>query len=82
MDHLEGAREACDGWVGFDRRVRMEFRGTQFSSDCDLLVMRELDDLLGLFDLASGVLNDSRRGKNTVLRNSLKSSARSGWPKS
>jgi hypothetical protein len=30
--------------------------------------MRELDDVLGLSNLASGALNDSRRGKNTVHR--------------
>jgi hypothetical protein len=59
MDHPEGAREAGDGRLGFDRRVRLEFRGTQLSSDGGLLVMRELDDVLGLSDLASGALNDN-----------------------
>ena len=68
MDHPEGAGETGDGRLGFDRRVRLEFRGTQLSSDGGLLVMRELDDVLGLSDLASGALNDTRRGKNTVHR--------------
>ena len=68
MDHPEGARETGDGRLGFDRRVRLEFRGTQLSSDGGLLVMRELDDVLGLSDLASGALNDGRRGKNTFHR--------------
>ena len=68
MDHPEGARETGDGRLGFDRRVRLEFRGTQLSSDGGLLVMRELDDVLGLSDLASGALNDSRHGKNTFHR--------------
>jgi len=68
MDHPEGAGETGDGRLGFDRRVRLEFRGTQLSSDGGLLVMRELDDVLGLSDLASGALNDNRRGKNTVHR--------------
>jgi len=68
MDHPEGAREMGDGRLGFDRRVRLEFRGTQLSSDGGLLVMRELDDVLGLSGLASGALNDNRRGKNTVHR--------------
>ncbi len=40
----------------------------QLSSDGGPLVMRELDDVLGLSDLASGALNDSRLGKNTVHR--------------
>jgi hypothetical protein len=68
MDHPQGARETGGGRLGFDRRVRLKFRGTQLSSDGGLLVMRELDDVLGLSDLASGALNDSRRGKNTVHR--------------
>ena len=33
-----------------------------------LLVMRELDDALGLSDLASAALRDNRTGKNTVHR--------------
>lgn len=68
MDHPEGAGKTDDARLGFDRRVRLEFRGTQLSSDGGLLVMRELDDALGLSDLASDVLRDSRRGKNTVHR--------------
>jgi hypothetical protein len=68
MDHPECARETADGRLGFDRRVRLEFRGAQLGSDCCLLVRRELDDVLGLSDLASGALNGSRRGKNTVRR--------------
>ena len=56
------------GGLLFDRRARLEFRGTQLSSDGGLLVRREMDDVLGLSDLASGPLNDSRRGKNTVHR--------------
>ncbi|WP_371061395.1 IS1380 family transposase [Rhodosalinus sp. 5P4] len=43
------------------------FRG-QASSDGGLLVMRELDDTLGLSDLASAALRDTRRGKNAVHR--------------
>ncbi|MDF3635689.1 IS1380-like element IS1247 family transposase, partial [Enterobacter cloacae] len=54
--------------VDFDPRVRLEFRGTQLSSDGGLLVMRELDDALGLSDLASAALRDTRSGKNTVHR--------------
>ena len=44
MDHPKGARETGDRRLGFDRRVRLEFRGTQLSSDGCLLVRRELDD--------------------------------------
>lgn len=63
-----GARETGGGRLGFDRRARLEFRGKQLSSDGGLLVMRELDDVLRLSELASGALNNNHRGKNTVHR--------------
>ena len=56
MGHPEGAGLPR---ADYDPRVRLEFRGTQLSSDGGLLVMRELDDVLGLSGLASGALNDS-----------------------
>ena len=68
MDHPEAARETGDGRLGFGRRLRLECRGTQLSSDGGFLVMRELDDALGLSGLASAALCDTRRGKNTVHR--------------
>ena len=68
MDHPKGASSDRGDRVDFDRRVRMEFRGGQISSDGGLLVMRELDDALGLSDLATAALRDTRRGKNTVHR--------------
>lgn len=43
-------------------------RGAQISSDGGLLVMREIDDALGLSDLSATALRDTRRGKNTVHR--------------
>jgi len=68
MDHLEGAGLQRADRVDFDPRVRLEFRGAQISSDGGLLVMREMDDALGLSDLASATLCDNRRGKNTIHR--------------
>ena len=68
MDHPEGACLQRADRVDFDPCVRLEFRGTQLSSDGGLLVMRELDDALGLSDLASAALCDSRPVKNTVHR--------------
>ena len=44
MDYLEGASSDRGDRIGFYRRVRLEFRGMQLSSDGGLLVMRELDD--------------------------------------
>jgi len=40
MDHPEGAGLQRADRVDFDRRVRVEFRGPQISSDGGLLVMR------------------------------------------
>ncbi|MBC8270348.1 MAG: IS1380 family transposase [Rhodospirillaceae bacterium] len=68
MDHPEGAGLQRADRVDFDPRVRLEFRGTQISSDGGLLVMRELDDALGLSNLASASLRDNRIGRNTVHR--------------
>ena len=68
MDHPEGAGSLRADRVNFDRRVQLEFRGSQISSDGGLLVMRELDDALGLSGLASVAQRDTRRGKNTVHR--------------
>lgn len=68
MDHPEGARETGDRRLGFDRRVRLEFRGSQLSPGGGLLLMRKLDAVLELSDFAPGALNDSGRGKNTVHR--------------
>ena len=68
MDHPEGASLQRADRVDFDPRVRLEFRGTQLSSDGGLLVMREFDDALGLSDWASAALCDTRSGKNTVHR--------------
>lgn len=68
MDHPLGVGSERGDLGDFDRQVRLEFRGTQLSSDGGLLVMRELGDALGLSDLASMALSDSRRGMNTTHR--------------
>ena len=50
--------------VGFDGNLRLEFHGARVTSDAGLLAYRDLDEALGLFDLASKVLNDTRSGRN------------------
>ena len=51
--------------VEFDREIKLEFHGAKVSSDGGLLIYRELDEALGLTDLAEAMLSELRVGKNT-----------------
>ena len=51
--------------VEFDREIKMEFHGARVSSDGGLLIYRELDEALGLTNLADTTLSELRIGKNT-----------------
>jgi hypothetical protein len=48
----------------FDRSVKLAFHGAAISSHGGLLLHRELDDALGLTDLAANLFADPRTGKN------------------
>ena len=48
----------------FDRRLKLEFHGSTITSDGGLLACRELDDVLGLSEVAGEVLTDTRTGAN------------------
>jgi len=66
MDHPKGASETGGARLSFDRRVRLEFHGSKISSDGGLLLFRELDEVLGLHDIAGGLLRDTRTGHNRL----------------
>ena len=59
-----GETELGDIRVGFDRRVKLEFHGSHITSDAGLLPFRDLDDALGLTEIAATALSDIRTGKN------------------
>ena len=64
MTNATGEAKSGPLRLGFDSSVQLLFRGSAISSDGGLLLHRELDDPLGLTDLASGLLADHRTGKN------------------
>jgi len=50
----------------FDKRLRLEFHGARITSDAGLLACRELDGVLGLAEMASTYLQETRGGRNVV----------------
>ena len=51
--------------LDFDRKLKLEFHGTNVTSDAGLLAYRELDEALGLTSAIDSELRDNRTGKNT-----------------
>ncbi len=51
----------------FCSSLKVDFQGSQVTSDAGLLLVRELDERLGLSQLISDNLADARRGKTTQL---------------
>ena len=59
-----GERRSSDLRVRFDARLRLEFHGAKVTSDAGLLAFRELDEALGLSQLAQSMLAETRSGRN------------------
>ena len=53
--------------LSFNSALRVDFQGARVTSDGGLILVRELDERLGLSALIERHLTDSRRGKNTQL---------------
>ena len=51
--------------VSFNSSLKVDFQGSRVTSDGGLILVRELDERLGLGQLIERHLTDSRRGKNT-----------------
>jgi len=51
--------------LSFNRFLRVDFQGSRVTSDGGLLLVRELDERLGLTGLIQNYLVDSRTGRNT-----------------
>jgi hypothetical protein len=65
MDRAAGEAHGAALRVAFDPRLKLEFHGSKVTSDAGLLAFRELDDALGLTELAGEVLADTRTGQNS-----------------
>ena len=48
----------------FDGHLRLEFRGAKVTTDAGLLAVRELDEVMGLTDMAGDFICEARTGRN------------------
>jgi len=50
--------------LAFDGHLRLEFRGAKVTTDAGLLAVRELEEALGLTEMAGVMIEDARTGRN------------------
>ena len=62
-----GERQNEPFQLSFNASLKVDFQGSRVTSDGGLVLVRELDERLGLGDLIAQHLSDARRGKNTQL---------------
>ncbi len=62
-----GERQNGPFQLSFNPLLKADFQGSWVASDVRLILVRELDERLGLGDLIAQHLTDSRREKNTQL---------------
>ena len=53
--------------LSFNPSLKVDFQGSRVTSDSGLLLVRELDERLGLSSLITDNIRDDRRGQNTQL---------------
>src|SRR5712692_5525696 len=66
-EHPVGESQNQPFQLSFNRFLRVDFQGSRVTSDGGLLLVRELDERLGLSALIAENIRDDRRGKNTQL---------------
>jgi Transposase DDE domain group 1 len=62
-----GEKQSQPFQLSFNSSLKVDFQGSRVTSDGGLLLVRELDERLGLGGLIGEHLTDGRRGKNTQL---------------
>ena len=66
--HPVGEKETAPFQFTFNGFLKVAFQGSRVTSDAGLILVRELDERLGLQAIITAHLRDSRQGLNTQFR--------------